>query len=137
MYDDLKNFQNKIYSGMKIGDSHSWHYSNGKWYETKKTPDEWNIHFECLKTRTNSTPLNSGAKIGTKYHWYILADQFATKLDPNSYMTIMKGVKFKIGHKRPHWKKFSYEYPQQLSYKERIIKILEDTLEKLKNSSSC
>ncbi|MHA1805382.1 MAG: hypothetical protein ACTSU4_12770, partial [Promethearchaeota archaeon] len=90
-----------------------------------------------VKKRMNPAPFNSGAKIGTKYHWYILADQFATKLDPNSYMTIMRGVKFKIGHKRPHWKKFSYEYPQQLSYKERIINILEETLKRLKNDFSC
>ena len=45
----------------------------------------------------------------------------------------MKGIKFKIGHKRPNWKKFSYKYPEQETYKERIIKILEKTLEDLKN----
>jgi hypothetical protein len=62
-----------------------------------------------------------------------MADQIATKLDANSYMTKLKGVKFKIGHKRPNWKNFSYDYPEQESYKERIIKALEDTLDKLKN----
>ena len=44
----------------------------------------------------------------------------------------MKGVKFKIGHKRPHWKSFSYAYPEQISYKERVINILEQILKKLK-----
>ncbi len=47
-------------------------------------------------------------------------------------MTSMKGVKFKIGHKRPYWKTFSYNYPEQLSYKERVIKILEEILLELK-----
>ena len=45
----------------------------------------------------------------------------------------MKGVKFKIGHKRPNWKKYSYQYPEQESYKERVIKILERALENLQN----
>ncbi|MFX1275071.1 MAG: hypothetical protein ACFFAT_08515, partial [Promethearchaeota archaeon] len=75
-----------------------------------------------------------GANIGTKYHWYIIADQIATKLDSNSYMTQMKGIKFKIGHKRPHWKTFSYNYPEQQSYKERLISTLEYVLEQLKET---
>ncbi|MCK4779766.1 MAG: hypothetical protein KAT57_06245, partial [Candidatus Lokiarchaeota archaeon] len=78
-------------------------------------------------------PSNTGANINTKFHWYIIADQIATKIDSNSYMTSMKGVKFKIGHKRPYWKTFSYNYPNQVTYKQRIIKILEETLMKLKN----
>ncbi len=36
-YNTLKTFNNKIYTGMTIGDSHKWNYSNGKWLETKKT----------------------------------------------------------------------------------------------------
>ena len=48
-------------------------------------------------------------------------------------MTSMNGVKFKIGHKRPYWKAFSYSYHEQVPYKERIIKILEKILVELKN----
>jgi len=59
-------------------------------------------------------------------------NELAKKIDNNSYMTSMKGVKFKIGHKRPHWKSFSYDYPEQISYKERVINILEQILKKLK-----
>jgi len=136
MYDSIKDFKGKKYTGMKVGGTHAWNYNEGKWWETKKSPDEWNIKFDCVKTRMKAAPINSGAGIGSKFHWYILADQIATKLDTNSYMTVMEGLKFKLGHKRPHWKSFSYEYPEQLSYKERVIQILEETLKRLKNDSS-
>jgi hypothetical protein len=131
-FNTLKKFNDKIYTGMAIGGSHHWHYNNGNWFETKKAPDRWTINYKSLKTRAHSAPLNSGANVGTKYHWYLIADQIATKLDSNSYMTSMNGVKFKIGHKRPNWKMFSYNYPEQQSYKERIIEILEHILKKLK-----
>jgi len=132
MYDTLKTYNNKKYSGMEIGHSHFWNYKDGKWHETKKAPDQWSFNFNSVKTRVNAAPVNSGASIQTKYHWYIIADQIATKINPNSYWTTMKGVKFKIGHKRPHWKSFSYDYPEQISYKERVINILEQILKKLK-----
>ncbi len=136
MYDSIKDFKEKKYTGMRVGGTHAWNYNEGKWWETKKSPDEWDIKFECIKTRMKAAPINSGAGIGSTFHWYILADQIATKLDTNSYMTVMEGLKFKLGHKRPHWKSFSYEYPKQLSYKERVIQILEETLKRLKNDSS-
>ena len=132
MYNELKKYDEKIYTGMKIGGQHKWHYDHGKWIEIKQAPDKWAISFESIKTRFHNAPSNSGAKVGTKYHWYIIADQIATKLDANSYLTQMQGVKFKIGHKRPNWKQFSYKYPEQLTYKERVIEILESVLKKLK-----
>ena len=133
MFDELKKFHDKIYTGMQIGQFHHWNYNKGHWYEKKIAPDEWQVKFNSIKTRYQAAPSNSGAKVGTKYHWYIIADQIATKLDSNSYMTKLKGVKFKVGHKRPYWKSFSYEYPEQDGYKERVIQILEETLKKLKN----
>jgi hypothetical protein len=132
-YDKLKDYNGQIYTGMKIGATHKWHYNNGKWFETKIAPDQWTFNFQSIKTRFQSAPMNSGAKLNTKYHWYMIADQIASKLDANSYLTNMKGIKFKIGHKRPNWKTFSYNYQEQESYKDRIIKILEKTLENLKN----
>jgi hypothetical protein len=132
MYNSLKKYNDKVYTGMRVGFSHRWNYTNGKWYETKKEPDKWAFQFDSLKTRINTAPSNTGASINTKYHWYIIADQIATKVDENSYMTAMKGIKFKIGHKRPYWKTFSYNYPEQLSYKERVIEILEKVLNDLK-----
>lgn len=125
MYNMFKKYKDKVYTGMKIGGFHSWNYNNGKWSETKLNPEKWNINFESLKTRTRPAPANTGASVGTQYHWYILADQFVSKLDANSYSTNMNGVKFKIGHKRPHWQAFSYEYPEQESYKGKLIRILE------------
>ena len=125
-------YNNKIYTGMKVGSSHYWNYNNGKWYETKEAPDKWSFQFNSLKTRVNPAPNNTGASVNTKYHWYIIADQIAIKRDNDSYITSMKGVKFKIGHKRPYWKTFSYNYPEQISYKERIIRILEDILKNLR-----
>ncbi|NHJ19607.1 MAG: hypothetical protein EAX91_01595 [Candidatus Lokiarchaeota archaeon] len=133
-YDELKEHNGKFYTGMKIGGSHKWHYNEGRWFETKIAPDQWTFNFHSIKTRFHSAPINTGAKLNTKYHWYIIADQIASKLDSNSYITNMKGLKFKIGHKRPNWRSFSYQYPEQEGYKERVIKILEDTLNKLKNN---
>ena len=132
-YDKLKDYNGQIYTGMRIGGSHKWHYNNGKWFETKIAPNQWTFNFQSVKTRFHSAPINSGAKLNTKYHWYIIADQIASKLDSNSYITNMKGLKFKIGHKRPNWRTFSYNYPEQESYKERVIKILEKTIEDLRN----
>ncbi len=136
MYNNLKTYKDKTYTGMRVGQSHHWNYDDGKWYETKVSPDEWLIKFNSLKTRFQAAPPNSGAKIGTKYHWYIIADQIATKLDSDTYMTKLSGYKFKIGHKRPNWKAFSYKYPEQPSYKERVIEILEKVIERLKSEES-
>ncbi|MBD3351790.1 MAG: hypothetical protein GF364_09925 [Candidatus Lokiarchaeota archaeon] len=133
-YDKMKEYNGQKYSGMQIGSSHKWHYNDGVWIEKKITPDQWEINFKCNKLRFHQAPVNSGAKVKTKYHWYIIADQKAQKLNSNTYETIMNGIKFKIGHKRPSWKKWSYHYPQQKSYREKIIEILENILNNLKNN---
>jgi len=134
MYNTFKTHDNKIYTGMRVGGSHQWNYNEGKWFETKVAPDKWKFTFDSLKARINSAPKNTGANIQTKFHWYIIADQIATKIDENSYITSMKGVKFKLGHKRPYWRTFSYNYPNQTSYKQRIIHILENILKELKTN---
>ena len=136
MYNELKKFHNQIYTGMRVGQSHHWIYNDGHWNEQKIAPNEWQISFNSVKNRIPAAPINSGAKVGTKYHWYIIADQIATKLDANSYMTKLNGIKFKIGHKRPNWKSLSYEYPEQESYKEQVIRVLENALCKLKNEKT-
>lgn len=130
-YNDLKKYNGKLYTGMLIGSSHNWLYPNGKWHETKLAPDKWKFTFESVKTRSHSSPEDTGAAKGTTYHWYILADQKATKLDNDSYQTIMDGVKFKIGHKRPHWKSFSYNYENQLTYQDKVSKVLKEMLESI------
>ena len=128
-YDELKEYNGKLYTGMKVGAAHDWLYLDGKWHETKVAPDKWEFSFESLKHRTRRAGENTGAAKGTIYHWYILADQKATKLDSDSYQTSMTGLKFKLGHKRPYWRKFSYDYDEQLSYKERVINALKESLE--------
>jgi hypothetical protein len=131
-YDELKVYNGKVYTGMLIGRSHNWAYPDGRWKETKVAPDKWEFSFESVKRRSYSAKENTGAAKGTTYHWYILADQKAQKIDSDSYQTTMNGVKFKIGHKRPHWRSFSYDYADQLSYEERVKKVLEETLVKIK-----
>ncbi len=132
-YDELKEFNGKVYTGMLIGSSHNWVYPNGKWVETKVAPDKWKFSFESIKRRSRSAGDNTGAAKGTIYHWYIIADQKATKLDNDSYQTSMSGMKFKIGHKRPYWRKFSYDYEDQVPYKSKVTQVLKETLDELKN----
>ena len=132
-YSDVKSFNGKPYSGMSVGLSHDWIYPNGTWHETKVRPDKWNFNFKSRKTRRNPAPRGSGAEPGSGYHWYIVADQRVRKVDKDSYETLMEGLKFKVGHKRPYWKKWSYEYPEQDDYKKRVAAILEEALKGLKD----
>src|SRR5271157_4007930 len=137
MYDDLKMTDyGETYTGMRIGGKHEWQYRDGKWVETKESPERWNFTFDCVKTRARAAPADTGAQVQTKYHWYILADQIATKINNNSYMTSMTGVKFKVGHQRPYWRAFSYEYPGQAGYRAQVIAILERALRQLKDEPS-
>ncbi len=131
-FNELKDHEGQKYTGMKVGGKHSWNYNDGVWNELKISPDQWKFQFSSIKTRTHQAPPGTGALTGTEYHWYIIADQKVVKLDENSYDTVMKGSKFKIGHKRPNWNQWSYKQKDQLSYEDHIILILEDLLERLK-----
>ena len=135
-YDDLKDFRGKKYMGMPIGGRHVWDYPNGTWKERKVDPDCWTFSFESVKHRRREAPENSGAPKDTEYHWYIQADQRVRKVDKDTYETLMEGVKHKLAHKRPYWRKWSSQYEDNLSDKERVIMILEDMLKKLKNNGA-
>ena len=135
-YDDVKEFEGETYSGMAVGGEHTWLYPNGLWKETKVAPDRWDFTFNSIKDRERSAPPESGVPVGTEYHWYILADQRVRKIDADSYTTFMSGVKYKLAHKRPHWRKWSSEYPDQPSETETLINILEGTLARLRESAS-
>jgi len=128
-YDDVKEFEGETYSGMAVGGEHTWLYPNGLWHETKVAPDKWEFTFASLKERERSAPAGSGVPVGTEYHWYILAHQRVRKIDADSYTTFMSGLKYKVAHKRPHWRKWSSEYPEQPSEREKLTAILEETLE--------
>ncbi len=134
-YNEVKKYNGKVYTGMLIGSSHNWLYPDGRWLETKVAPDKWEFSFEAVKRRTRAAGDNTGAAKGTIYHWYIVADQKAVKLDNDSYQTEMSGVKFKIGHKRPYWRRFSYDYEDQLSYNEKVRLVLEEVLGEVEDKS--
>lgn len=131
MFDDLKAYNGRVYSGMAIGTGHLWDYTSAVWQETKILPEKWQVHFTALKQRKVAAPDNSGVPLGTQYHWYILADQVVRKTTANAYETEMNGWKFKLGHKRPYWKGFSYTYPNQPTYRQRLIQVLRETLDEL------
>ncbi len=130
-YDDIKDFKGQKYTGMPVGRRHTWIYPNGLWKEQKVAPDQWEFTFTSIKQREGSAPVGSGAPPDTQYHWYILAHQRVRKIDSDSYSTFMNGVKYKLAHKRPHWRRWSSQYPDQLSERERVIAVLESTLASL------
>ena len=135
-YDDLKEFRGQVYSGMPIGGSHVWEYPHGLWQERKVAPDRWEFTFSSEKKRARRAPEGSGAPAGTQYHWFILAHQRVRKLDQDTYETLMEGVKFKVAHKRPHWRGWSTEYPDHEPEREILIRILEEQLAELKSENS-
>jgi hypothetical protein len=102
------------------------------WHETKVAPDKWEFTFASRKERERSAPAGSGVPVGTQYHWYILAHQRVRKIDADSYTTFMSGLKYKVAHKRPAWHKWSCEYPEQPSEREKLTTILEETLDGLR-----
>ncbi len=130
-FNDIKTFNGKAYSGMCVGNSHLWNYTNGVWEETKIAPDQWRFLFTSIKSRKVAAPENSGAPLNTSYHWGIIADQVVTKTSRDDYQTAMAGLKYKLGHKRAYWKGFSYSYPGQPTYRQQVIRMLRETLKTL------
>ena len=127
-YDRYKEHDGKQYTGMQIGRSHKWYYDQGEWKETKITPDLWRIFYAVTKRRAGKAPKGSGAKVGTGYHWYILAHQDVYKLNANDYSTVLKGLKFKVAHKRADNNKWNAKTPTQRSH---LIKFLKDWVKQL------
>lgn len=131
-YDDVKQFNGQSYTGMSVGGRHVWEYPNGLWDERKVAPDKWKFTFSSVKRRARSAPEGSGVPPGSQYHWYIMAHQRVRKLDQDAYETFMEGVKYKLAHKRPHWRSWSSEYPGNRPEREVLIDILEQALAGLK-----
>lgn len=130
-FDDIKTFNGQKYTGMTVGGVHRWNYPNGLWEETKIAPDLWKIEFSSIKCRKVPAPEGSGVPLRTMYHWFIMSDQRVLKVSADEYETLMTGLKVKVGHKRPYWKKWSYLYNGQPSYRQKLIEILRNTLERL------
>jgi hypothetical protein len=135
-FDDLKSFNGMKYSGMSVGGVHNWNYPDGVWEETKVAPDRWKFKFTSLKRRQVPAPVGSGVPLKTQYHWYILGDQRVVKIDKDSYETVMEGMKYKIGHRRPYWKNFSYVYPGQMTYRQKLIQIFREMLKQLEEEEA-
>lgn len=115
-YDDLKKHFGEVYSGMSVGGVHNWNYNNAVCNEQKVHPHIWLTRLQSVKKRKRDAPVGSGVDVGTKFHWVWVGDQIAEKINENEYMTDLQVLKFKMGHKRKHWKSFSYHYPEQKSY---------------------
>ncbi len=131
-YDDVKEFEGETYSGMAVGGRHTWHYTDAIWREEKVAPDRWDFTLTSVKRRAIPAPAGSGVPPLTEYHWYLLAHQWVRKIDADSYRTYMSGVKYKLAHKRPHWREWSDAYPGHPSSQEAVIEILESTAERLR-----
>jgi hypothetical protein len=134
-YNKLKEFQGRKYTGMRVGGTHTWLYTDGVWKERKVTPDRWELTYASAKRRKGHAPEGSGAPVGTEYHWYILAHQFVKKLDANTYDTFMEGAKYKLAHKRAASPVWDTELPRHPSDRKRLIGILEDTLGRLREDA--
>jgi hypothetical protein len=128
-YNQVKEFQGKNYTGMRVGRTHKWYYDKGEWKEKKVTPDKWQFSYNVTKRRVGNAPEGSGVPVGTEYHWYILANQNVKKLDANNYATSMIGLKYKLAHKRADRNNWSLSDNAQ---RKRLIEILEALIENIK-----
>ena len=89
-YAGLKNTKGNIIPACEIGRSHKWScpMNKGEWKrKTKITRDPWRIFYSVIKRRADKDTKGSGAKVGTAYHWSILAHQRVEKLNGNDYST--------------------------------------------------
>lgn len=131
-YNDYKMFEGSQYTGMKIGRGHKWYYDEGVWKDKKISPDQWEINYTVTKRRAGNAPEGSGAPVGTKYHWYVIAHQHVTKLNANDYSTSLVGQKFKLAHKRANKETWSSSTKAQ---RKKMIKILQGIIEDLEQQN--
>jgi hypothetical protein len=127
-YNQLKEFEGKKYTGMKVGRTHKWFYDKGEWKEKKLTPDKWQFNYSVTKRRAGNAPEGSGVPVGTEYNWYILANQNVRKLDANNYTTTMNGLKYKLAHKRAER---NYWSSSDKAQRAKLIQVLEELIKNL------
>jgi hypothetical protein len=129
-YNQIKEFEGKRYTGMRVGRGHKWRYDAGEWSERKVTPDRWEFRYAVVKRRAGRAPEGSGAPVGTAHHWYIVADQVVTKLDANSYMTEMVGHKLKVAHRRADRSSWS---ASERAKRKHLVKLLRELASELES----
>lgn len=127
-YGDEKDYQGRKYRGMRVGGTHHWTYPDGKWTERKVSPQRWDVAFTSLKRRNAKAPDWSGAEVGSGYHWFIVAHQWAGKLDANTYATHMEGTKHLIAFRKPGWRGWTTQQRGHTSARLRTIMALEEVL---------
>jgi hypothetical protein len=128
-YDEVKSYEGQQYTGMAVGRSHKWYYDKGDWRETKITPDLWEISYAVTKRRAGHAPEGSGVPKGTEYQWYIMAYQNVGKLNKDDYSTELKGLKFKLAHKRADKEKWNASLGAQ---RKKLVKLLQEMIKDLK-----
>jgi hypothetical protein len=127
-YNKFKEYGGKAYTGMGVGRSHKWYYDKGEWHDTKLSPDLWSISYAVTKRRAGHAPKDSGASVGTDYHWVILSHQLVEKLNADDYSTVMTGIKFKLAHKRKGKEKWDSSSATQ---RKHMVQFLKDMIRQL------
>jgi hypothetical protein len=135
-YNQYKLYGGQQYTGMKVGRTHNWNYDNAEWKEKKVTPEQWEFSYAAIKRRRGKAPESSGVPVGTCYHWFILAHQYAEKLNADDYLTTMVGLKYKLSHKRAGKDKLNVTDNTQRKELIKILKGMVNELEKEPESSA-
>ncbi len=131
-YGDEKEEGGVRYRGMKVGGVHRWSYPDGKWTERKVSPQRWDVAFTSRKVRRNKAPDDSGAEVGSGYHWFIVAHQWAGKMDANTYATHLEGTKHLLSFRKPGWQGWTTQQRGHTSARLRSIMVLEEILAELR-----
>lgn len=134
-YSDEKDFEGQKHRGMKVGGVHHWTYPEGRWTERKVAPQGWEVAFTSLKRRRSKAPASSGAEVGSGYHWFIVAHQWAGKLDANTYATHLEGTKHLISFRKPGWQGWTTQQRGHTSARLRTVMVLEEILNELRERS--
>ncbi|KNC49768.1 uncharacterized protein AMSG_11934 [Thecamonas trahens ATCC 50062] len=141
-YNQRKVHNGKLYSGMRVGSTHRWNYSDAALEVSEMkapagdsslgvlTPMQSQLAYEAVKSRLNAAPIGSGAAVNTIYHWFLVTElAFGDASDDGKVTSAtLRGPKFKLAHKRPHWRKFSAEYSGNTPVPRKRIECLESLL---------
>ena len=133
-YGDEKQHKGASYRGMPVGGVHRWTYPDGQWTERKVTPQRWEVAFTSRKQRRARAPEDSGAEVGSGYHWLIVAHQWAGKLDANTYATHLEGTKHLVSFRKPGWQGWTTQQRGHTSARLRTIMALEELIAELRDA---